>query len=93
MLGLSVFNLHRLCYGFGMMGRIGGMIIMMILFVGLIIFGIYWLSKTSNQRNTGYSQLHQADRSLEILNERYAKGEISDEEYSKMKAELKKNGA
>ncbi|MGV8906949.1 MAG: SHOCT domain-containing protein [Acetobacterium sp.] len=63
----------------------------MILFVGLVVFGIYWLIKTSNQRNSGYSLSHQTDRPLEILNERYAKGEISDEEYSKMKAELKKS--
>lgn len=38
----------------------------------------------NNFNNTGYS----LDHSLEILRERYAKGEISDEEYLKIKRNL-----
>lgn len=38
----------------------------------------------SNYNNTGYS----LDRSLEILRERYARGEISDDEFQKIKRNL-----
>lgn len=92
MLGLHAYNLHRIGYGFGMMGRIGGMIIMMILFIALVVVGIIWLTKNMNHKNSEHTLPHPTDRSIEILNERYAKGEISDEEYAKMKMELKKTG-
>jgi len=90
MLGLHVYNMHNIGYGLGMMGRIGGMITMMILIVGLVVFAIIWFTRSANHRNFGYALPHPIDRSIEILNERYAKGEISDEEYAKMKIELKK---
>ncbi len=60
----------------------------------IIIWMIYTLVNNSNRHsdntyngnnnNTGYS----LDRSLEILRERYARGEITTEEYQKIKRNL-----
>ena len=85
---------HGMNFGLGMIGRIGGMIMMSLLLIAFIVFAIVWMSKNSNQRNTinGSQQPPSTDRSMEILNERYAMGEITDEEYAKKKVELKKSG-
>lgn len=62
----------------------------MILLVVLIVVAIVWFSKNGNQRTQGFSNQPTTDRSIEILNERYALGEIGDDEYSKKKLELRK---
>lgn len=97
MMGLNMLGWHGIGYlfgmhGFGMMLRTGGMMMFMILLVVLVVVAIVWFSKNGNQRNSGFQQQPPTDRSLEILNERYALGEIPDEEYAKKKMELKKSG-
>jgi len=53
----------------------------MVLFWGLVIFGLVLLLKKSSSSN-------EKDRSIEILKERYAKGEITKEQFEKMKKDL-----
>ncbi len=68
-------------YGFNWLGALLQMILFLV-FLGLIAFGIYYL--------IGRGKPTPSDRSLEILKERYAKGEISREEYDRMRQELSK---
>ncbi|MTI48529.1 SHOCT domain-containing protein [Sporosalibacterium faouarense] len=63
--------------GFGMMG--GGFISLLI--IGLII---YLFVRDSNI-NTRDRYHHRSNNALDILKERYAKGEISEEEYERKK--------
>jgi putative membrane protein len=82
-------------YGYGMMGPwmmggFGGMLfmpILMIVFWGLVIWGIVALVRgVSLHGNTGTS--YQADSALEILKRRYARGEITKQEYDERKKDL-----
>lgn len=77
-------------YGHGMMGGFGGafMIIGMLIILTLAILGIIALVKYLR----GYRRVDftQNDSAMQILNERYAMGEIAEEEYNKKKIELKK---
>lgn len=70
-------------YGYDMWG-FG--IIIPILFIALIVYVVIRLSQ-GNQRQ--YVPHKDGNNALDILNERYAKGEISEEEYIKMKNMLK----
>jgi putative membrane protein len=71
----------RSMIGYGL--RFGFMMFIPIIFLALIVLGAYFaiteLSKPSGRGEAG---------ALEILKERYAKGEITREEYLKMKEEL-----
>ena len=70
----------------GMMGYYDtGYLFVIPLAVGLIIVGIYYLVTSS--RTSSYSIRN--GRALEILKERYAKGEISREQFLNMQEELK----
>lgn len=71
--------------GFGMMG--GFMPIVMILFWGLIIWGIVALVRGVALPG-GTESSRQADSALEILKRRYARGEISKEEFEEKKKDL-----
>lgn len=68
-------------YGFGPLGSIGfgGMFLIMgfklLIFIGLIYIAVKLLKKYSNKSNS----------SLRILDEKFASGEISEEEYLKRK--------
>ena len=70
----------------GMMGGwgFGGawMIIIWIIIIGLIVWGVVALIKHSSQ-GTGEKR-----QPLDIAKERYAKGEISKEEYERIKKDL-----
>ena len=70
--------------GYGGYGGGGGMLIMMgfglLIFIGLIILA-YKLIKVHSPSPLSLS----SNSGLNILNERFAKGEINDEEYFKMK--------
>ncbi len=57
--------------------------ILFLVFLGLIIFGAYYLISGGRPKSSG--------NSLEILKERYAKGEINKEDYDRMKKELKED--
>lgn len=54
---------------------------MMIIFIILIVFAIYALS--GNMQNGNLKGFESRNDALKILEERYAKGEINDEEYIK----------
>jgi len=68
-------------YGFNWLGALL-QIILVIIFLALIAFGIYYLVGAGKPAPSG--------RSLEILKERYARGEISKEEYERIRQELSK---
>jgi len=74
----------------GMMGMMGYgwgyMFLVPLAFLVLIGVGAYYLMTESTR--TSRSASSQRERPLEILKERYAKGEIAREEYLKMKKEL-----
>ena len=79
--------MFRGCGGFGYNGFGGGsfMMIIPILIVGLIIYAVF---KLLNQpRNNASMDNSQA---LNILMERYASGEISEEEYANKKKLLRR---
>ena len=82
-------------YGYGMMGpwMMGGfggmwfMPILMIVFWGLVIWGIVALVRgAASPNNSGSS--NQVDSALEILKRRYARGEINKQEYEEKKKDL-----
>ncbi|MEN8142628.1 MAG: SHOCT domain-containing protein [Thermodesulfobacteriota bacterium] len=69
-------------YGMGMGG--GGMIFMALFWV-VIIVGIIYLIKLLTDKGRSSAQMETAE---EILKKRYAKGEISREEFEKIKKDL-----
>lgn len=84
-------NAYR--YGHGFMGSGAGItahIVGIILLIAFVIFIIKMF------RYKSFMHTHQTDphnftgNALQILNERYAKGEIDDEEYQRKKAEISK---
>lgn len=76
-------------YGYSRFGGGGGVFPMMILgFLILLalfflVFKAFKVNSHSYLSNSSNCQLN--DSALKILNERYAKGEINEEEYTKMK--------
>jgi putative membrane protein len=70
-------------YGFGSGGMILGSIFM-ILFWAAVILLIIWLYK----QTTGGETTAKGESALDILKKRYAKGELSKEEFEKMKKDL-----
>lgn len=66
-------------WGMGFMSPILTLII-----IGGIIFLIIYLINNSKGKSSS-SSVDSHDRSLDILNERYARGEIDDEEYERRK--------
>ncbi len=77
-------------YMSGMMGMMGygwgSMVLIPIAFLVLIAIGAYYL--VTGSAGTGRSASNRGGRALEILRERYAKGEITREQFLKMKREL-----
>lgn len=66
----------------GMMGWFGGGIVMVV-FWALLIGLIVWMVREASDRH-----VHHRSNALEILKERYAKGEISKEEFDEKKKDL-----
>ena len=75
-------------YGYDMMGGCG--IFMMIILVILIVIIVYAVMKLVQGGSNAGTTSNSRDEALEILNQRYAKGELSDEEYQQKKKILKK---
>lgn len=73
-------------WGMGWFGGIFMMIFWVLVLVGLI-FLIKWLIQTTNRVK---SDAGTSNRALEILKERYARGEIDTAEFETMKLELSK---
>jgi putative membrane protein len=69
--------------GFGGIGMIFGFIFLVAIVIGVILL-IVWLVKRVGFNVTDRAGTH----SLDILKERYAKGELSKEQYESMKKEL-----
>ncbi len=53
----------------------------------IVIIGLVWIVANGFNRQ-GAESARKEDSSLEILNKRYARGEISTEEFERMKREL-----
>lgn len=70
--------------GLGWIGMIFGFIFFILIVIG-IIFLIVWLVKRSNHPG---AENRAESKALEILKERYAKGELTKEQYESMKKEL-----
>lgn len=74
-------------FGFGSWGIIGMILNLLftLLILGGIILLVYWIIKQFASTSTS---LESKSKALEVLKERYAKGEISEAEYKRMKKEL-----
>ncbi|MCL5070337.1 MAG: SHOCT domain-containing protein [Actinobacteria bacterium] len=74
--------------GLGWIGMIFGFIFFVAIIIG-IIFLIVWLVRRTGYSINDYSITDKTStHSLEILKERYAKGELTKEQYENMKKEL-----
>jgi len=69
--------------GLGWIGMIFGFIFFVVIVIGIILL-IVWLVRRSGYNVADKTSMH----SLEILKERYAKGELTKEQYENMKKEL-----
>ena len=74
-------------FGFGHMGMFGGffMFIFWALVIGLIIWGVTRMGRYAG-RPSRYARYETG--ALDIARERYARGEISKEEYEQLKRDL-----
>lgn len=73
------WGMHPLWWGWGL-----GMMVMMLLFWGLVIVGLVVLIRWV----IGQSKEGRSDSAVEILRQRYARGEINKEQFESMKREL-----
>ena len=67
-------------YGYNMMGGWFGMMIIPIILIGVVIYVIYNQGQKNNGKDSGFK-----DNSIDILNERFARSEISEQEYNTKK--------
>lgn len=75
------------CYGYGGYGWMGmmGIIMPLIFGIGIILLGIYVFRRNVSQVRTGALGKHSG---MDILHERYARGEIDSAEYLNRKQDL-----
>ncbi|MCF7929807.1 MAG: SHOCT domain-containing protein [Spirochaetales bacterium] len=74
--------------GWGFGGGIISLLVIAIVIAG-IIFLVRWLAQQSGDSASHHSQVF-GKNAKDILDERYARGEISRDEYHEMKSEIKK---
>jgi len=74
-------------FGGGFFMMLGGLLLL-----GLVIYGIVVLTrnKSASHPVTGGTPLQDIGSAMNILNERFARGEINEEEYARKKSELRK---
>lgn len=60
------------------------------LWVGIVVLGVYLVARVLRRAGVGTAP-GRAETPLEILRRRYAAGEISSEDYQRMKDELKRD--
>lgn len=78
--------MYGLGYGAGFGGlMMFGLFLLLILVIIAVYFIVHQFSRSNAKNGSGST-----DDALEILHERYARGEIDDEEYNRKKAELRK---
>lgn len=70
--------------GYGMFGA--GRILALI----IIVIVIYFIMKYFNENNNNSNTVSQNNKAIQILRERYASGEISEEEYTSKLTKLNK---
>lgn len=77
-------------YNMGWGGGFGFGWIFMLLFWGLIIWAIIVLAKNLSGENccNSHQNKNKQDKAMDILRERYATGELSKEDFEKMKNDL-----
>lgn len=73
-------------YGYNMMGGWFGMMIIPIILIAAVIYVIYNKGQKYNGKDIEFK-----DNSIDILNERFARGEINEEEYNTKKNVLLKH--
>ena len=71
--------------GYGWMGVMGTVMPLIFIF-GIILLGIYWFRRNSSQVQT--NSFGMQNTGLDILRERYARGEIDFTEYQNRKHDL-----
>ncbi len=78
-----------MCYGYGFSGGTGflGTLITLIIIIGIGYFAYKFL-KSNKKINSLNLEKKNDSKALDILNERYSKGEISDEEYNFKKSQI-----
>ena len=81
--------MHRgyLINGYGNMFWMWIVPLVLLVLIAIAVYMILKNNKTDDQISQGRSS-HSSSRGLEILDVRYAKGEIDEEEYKKMKRNL-----
>lgn len=82
------YDYPNMMYGFGF----GLGWIFMFIFWGVVIWAIYTLVRyfTGNDNSHGFRSSDKDDEAMKILKDRYAKGEISKEEFEERKNVLQK---
>ena len=75
-------------YGYGPIGSgmMGGFGLIPLILIGVVIYAVIRLSQGSHRN---YSSHRENGDALDILNQRYANGDISDEEYARKKKILR----
>jgi putative membrane protein len=83
MMGPGMMTWGHSGYGLRLIPMLFGGILSLV-FIGLIVLGAYYLFSERFSFEKG------EDRSVEILRERFAKGEITEEQFQKMKEQLQR---